>query len=120
MDKQIHIMYYRFWDFPSLYRVLASYDQTHNESIIQGLDHRSFETTLEFPSVRCNFLNLHISDVKSLAFAKKEPHRTPKKGETLWQSKKLYKCQTTKQLSFNRIPPPSASAERPRGDPVYA
>ena len=33
---------YRFWDFPSLYKVLASYDQTHNESIIQGLDHRSY------------------------------------------------------------------------------
>lgn len=39
----------------------------------------------------------------------------PKKGETLWQSRKALQCQT-KQLSFNRIPP-TASANGQGGEP---
>ena len=37
---------YRFWGFPSLYKVLASYDQTQEESFIQGFDDRSYR---DFP-----------------------------------------------------------------------
>ena len=55
MDKQNHIIMqstksydeskgYRLWNFPSLCGVFASYDQTHNESIIQGLNQRSYDS----------------------------------------------------------------------------